>query len=87
MSSFARNSTRFTQANEVYDRANPSSNSHHQKRSMFVLLLVLGRDIEMNPDPIKYLCKICEKPVAKTRRAVMCDRPVPTVGIHKMWRY
>ena len=37
------------------------------------LLLALAGDVETNPGPVKHPCLVCEKPVAKTHRAVMCD--------------
>ena len=37
------------------------------------LLLVLAGDVETNPGPVKHPCLVCEKSVAKTHRAVLCD--------------
>ena len=48
-------------------------NTNLQNKSTLVLLLVLGGDIEINPGPTKYPCKICNKPVAKSHRALQCD--------------
>ena len=44
-----------------------------KKSTMLVLLLILGGDVESNPGPVRYPCKICQKPVAKNHRAVMCE--------------
>ena len=33
----------------------------------------MGGDIETNPGPVKYPCKICNKPVPRTHRALQCD--------------
>ena len=38
-----------------------------------MLLLLLCGDIETNPGPTRYPCKLCRKPVAKTHRALCCE--------------
>ena len=35
--------------------------------------LILSGDIEENPGPVKHPCLACEKPVAKSHRAIMCE--------------
>ncbi len=67
---------------KLFDSGNSSVSSNRQTRNLSVLLLVLSGDIEMNPGPVKYPCKICEKPVAKNHRAVMCDRPECQQWVH-----
>ena len=42
-------------------------------KTILVLLLILGGDVESNPGPIKFPCKMCQKPVANNHRAVVCD--------------
>ena len=37
------------------------------------LLLVLAGDVETNTGPVKHPCLVCEKSVAKTHRALLCD--------------
>ena len=39
---------------------------------LMVFMLVCG-DIESNPGPTRYPCKLCRKPLAKTHRALCCD--------------
>ena len=36
-------------------------------------LILLSGDIHQNPEPIKYPCAICNKPVAKNQHALQCD--------------
>ena len=38
-----------------------------------MLLLLLCGDIETNPGPTRYPCKLCRKPVAKTHCALCCE--------------
>ena len=57
----------------IVDKATRSNQRPQPYRVTILLLLVLGGDIEINPGPVKYPCKICTKPVAKTHRALQCD--------------
>ncbi len=44
---------------------------------VFVLrvhLLLVSGDIESNPGPTRYLCKLCSKPMRKNHRALCCDQ-------------
>ena len=57
----------------IIDKATRSVNQKPQPyRALVTILIVLG-DIETNPGPIKCPCKICNKPVARTHRALQCD--------------
>ena len=44
----------------------------HNHHRMITVLIISG-DIALNPDPPKYPCGECYKPVAKTHRAVLCE--------------
>ena len=58
----------------IIDKATRSVNQKPQPyRALVTILIVLGGDIETNPGPSKYPCKICNKPVARTHRALQCD--------------
>ena len=55
----------------IIDKATRSVNQKPQPyRALVTILIVLGGDIETNPGPIKYPWKICNKPVARTHRAL-----------------
>ena len=36
-------------------------------------LLLASGDIESNPGPVQYPCTVCEKPVKRNQRGIMCD--------------
>ncbi len=38
-----------------------------------VVSILLCGDVESNPGPTRYPCKLCSKPVGKTHRALCCD--------------
>ena len=50
--------------------------------TLVVILLVLAGDIEINPGPVKFPCKMCHKPVVVNHRAVMCDRAECQQWVH-----
>ena len=36
-------------------------------------LLLAAGDIESNPGPVQYPCIVCEKPVKRNQRGIICD--------------
>ncbi len=40
---------------------------------LLILLLLLCGGIHPNPGPVKHPCSVCEKPVGKNQRALLCD--------------
>ena len=45
----------------------------HRPAAVIVTLLLASGDIESNPGPVQYLCTVCEKPVKRNQRGIMCD--------------
>ena len=45
----------------------------HQPAAVIVTLLLAAGDIESNPGPVQYPCTVCEKPVKRNQRGIMCD--------------
>ena len=45
----------------------------HRPAAVIVTLLLAGGDIESNPGPVQYPCTVCEKPVKRNQRGIMCD--------------
>ena len=43
-----------------------------QRKLILQLLLILSGDIHQHPDPVKYPCGICSRPVASNHRALQC---------------
>ena len=41
--------------------------------AVIVTLLLASGDIESNPGPVQYPCTVCEKPVKRNQRGIMCD--------------
>ena len=52
----------------------PKNRSVTRITSPLILTILLCGDVSTNPGPVKYPCTACEKPVARTHRAVMCDQ-------------
>ncbi|XP_057295887.1 uncharacterized protein LOC130624320 [Hydractinia symbiolongicarpus] len=44
------------------------------RHKYFYFLILLSGDICLNPGPVKYPCSSCLKPVAKTHKALSCDK-------------
>ena len=38
-----------------------------------ILLILISGDIAENPDPIKFLCGSCAKPVKKNQKGIQCE--------------
>ena len=54
----------------------PSNRRHHTSPSLFPFLywlLLLARDVDTNPGPIKYPCVVCCKLVKSSQRGIYCD--------------
>ena len=45
----------------------------HRPAAVIVTLLLASGDIESNPGPVQYPCTVCEKPVKRNQRGIMCD--------------
>ena len=45
----------------------------HRPAAVIVTLLLAAGDIESNPGPVQYPCTVCEKPVKRNQRGIMCD--------------
>ncbi len=43
------------------------------RKTLCVMLLILGGDVQLNPGPIKHPCSICLLSVRSNQRAVLCD--------------
>ena len=46
-------------------------NLQHSEYSL--LLIIISRDVSLNPGPVRYPCGECGRPVASTHRAVYCE--------------
>ena len=44
-----------------------------QKHHRIIIIMKISGDISVNPGPVKHPCGGCQRPVAKTHRAVQCD--------------
>ena len=40
---------------------------------IFLLVLLLSCDVELNPGPVRFPCSVCYKPVRVDQRALQCD--------------
>ena len=45
----------------------------HRPAAVIVTLLLASGDIESNPGPVQYPCTVCEKPVKRNQRGILCD--------------
>ena len=45
----------------------------HWPAAVIVTLLLASGDIESNPGPVQYPCTVCEKPVKRNQRGILCD--------------
>ena len=45
----------------------------HRPAAVIVTLLLASGDIESNPGPVQYPCTVCEKPVKRNKRGILCD--------------
>ena len=45
----------------------------HRPAAVIVTLLLASGDIESNPGPVQYPCTVCEKPVKRNQRGILCN--------------
>ena len=67
--SFGNNPLR---SNQSCDWTKSKPNPPHQ--NLLVMALLLSGDVQQNPGPVKFPCRECKKPVAKTHYALQCDQ-------------
>lgn len=65
---------KYSRAGSLKGYANrPTMSVSVKEKTLVTLLLILSGDCHPNPGPIKHPCGLCDKPVAKNHRAVLCN--------------
>ena len=58
---------------EVYTRFIHKGYTGFIGQQQLLSLLLASGDVEHNPGPVQYTCTVCEKPVKRNQRGIMCN--------------